>query len=325
MLALPSDAPVRQRRDDRPGYRPYRAVVARIVTLTPHFTRVTFTGPQLDRFGTDGLDQRIKIVLPLERIGFADFGTDDEESLRAGDWYTRWRELPDAQRNPFRTYTVRAVRPAESEIDVDFVAHTDDADGALPGPAALWLADAVAGNEVIIVGPDALSIHSGGGIDFHPGTATEILLAGDETAAPAICSILESLAPGIRARAFIEVPSIADELSVTTTADVRITWIARDTSATTLDRAVRDWVDGNRGIVAPVLASERQVLEEIDVDVEILWDSPEEADGNSFYAWLAGESAMIKLLRRFLVSETGIDRSRVAFMGYWRHGKAEAQ
>ena len=287
--------------------------------------RVTFTGPELDRFGTDGLDQRIKIVLPLHNFGFADFGTDDEESLRAGDWYTRWRELPDQQRNPFRTYTVRAVRPTESEIDVDFVAHTDDADGALAGPAALWLADAEVGNEVIIVGPDALSMHSAGGIDFHPGTASEILLAGDETAAPAICSILESLAPGIRARAFIEVPSSADSLSVTTSADVELTWLPRDGSTPNLEQAVRDWVDGNRSIVAPVLSTERQVLEEIDVDVELLWDSPEEADGNSFYAWLAGESATIKLLRRFLVSETGIDRSRVAFMGYWRRGKAEAQ
>jgi NADPH-dependent ferric siderophore reductase len=325
MLALPSDAPVLQRRDDRPGYRPYRAVVARILSVTPHFTRVTFTGPQLDRFGTDGLDQRIKIVLPLEEVGFADFGTDDEESLRAGDWYARWRELPDEQRNPFRTYTVRAVRPADCEIDVDFVAHADDADGALPGPAALWLGTAVVGNEVIIVGPDALSIHSAGGIDFHPGTATEILLAGDETAAPAICSILESLEPGIRARAFIEVPSSSDAMPVTTSADVELTWLARDSDSTTLEQAVRDWVDGNHRIVAPVLSAQRQVLEEIDVDIELLWDSPAEADGNSFYAWLAGESAMIKLLRRYLVSETGIDRSRVAFMGYWRRGKAEAQ
>jgi NADPH-dependent ferric siderophore reductase len=32
---------------------------------------------------------------------------------------------------------------------------------------------------------------------------------------------------------------------------------------------------------------------------------------------------MIKSLRRFLVSDLGIDRKRVAFMGYWRLGKAE--
>ena len=45
----------------------------------------------------------------------------------------------------------------------------------------------------------------------------------------------------------------------------------------------------------------------------------------ALYAWLAGEAGVIKTLRRFLVSETGIDRKRIAFMGYWRTGKAEAQ
>jgi NADPH-dependent ferric siderophore reductase len=32
---------------------------------------------------------------------------------------------------------------------------------------------------------------------------------------------------------------------------------------------------------------------------------------------------VIKRLRRFLVSEVGIDRRQVAFMGYWRDGRAE--
>ena len=87
---------------------------------------------------------------------------------------------------------------------------------------------------------------------------------------------------------------------------------------------MREWVGANRPAIAPALSSDRQVLEDIDVDLELLWDSPETVDGNSFYAWLAGESAMIKSLRRFLVTETGIDRTRVAFMGYWRDGKSEA-
>lgn len=43
-------------------------------------------------------------------------------------------------------------------------------------------------------------------------------------------------------------------------------------------------------------------------------------DGD-FYAWLAREAGMIKVLRCLLVSETGIARSRVEFMG--RLGRAE--
>ncbi|WP_449066074.1 SIP domain-containing protein [Planomonospora algeriensis] len=33
---------------------------------------------------------------------------------------------------------------------------------------------------------------------------------------------------------------------------------------------------------------------------------------------------MVKLLRRHLVQEAGIDRSSVAFMGYWRLGRTES-
>ncbi|MDN5600008.1 MAG: siderophore-interacting protein [Brachybacterium sp.] len=32
---------------------------------------------------------------------------------------------------------------------------------------------------------------------------------------------------------------------------------------------------------------------------------------------------MIKSLRRHLVSELGLDRTQVSFMGYWRQGRAE--
>ncbi|WP_331716001.1 SIP domain-containing protein [Tessaracoccus coleopterorum] len=36
-----------------------------------------------------------------------------------------------------------------------------------------------------------------------------------------------------------------------------------------------------------------------------------------------GEAGLVKTLRRFLVSDAGLDRRRVAFMGYWRQGRAE--
>ena len=42
-------------------------------------------------------------------------------------------------RNPFRTYTVRAVRPQLRELDVDMVGHGD------VGPAAAWPADGCVG------------------------------------------------------------------------------------------------------------------------------------------------------------------------------------
>jgi len=317
--------------DDRPGYRPYRATVAGIRRLSGHFVRLTFSGPDFGTFGTAGLDQRIKLVFPLPGVGISDFGTDDPESIAAGDWYGRWRDLPDAMRNPFRTYTVRAVRPAARELDVDFAVHQDSgagpaSDGA-DGPAARWLHGAAVGDELVIVGPDARSRNSGLGLDWRPGTATRLLLAGDETAAPAICGILERLPAGSRGRAFIEVPDAADALPVRLPAGCEVTWLARHDAphGARLDAAVREWVAGSRAVFASAVAGETQPLADIDVDLETLWDSPQGDAENDFYAWLAGEAGVIKQLRRFLVSETGIDRSRVAFMGYWRHGRAEAQ
>src|SRR5690554_3491534 len=101
MLTLVSPARVR---DDRPAYRPYQASVARLERLTGHFVMVTFTGDQFADFGTDRLDQRIKILFPIDGE-LADVGATDPESIRAGSWYARWRGLPDHARNPFRTYT----------------------------------------------------------------------------------------------------------------------------------------------------------------------------------------------------------------------------
>lgn len=304
-------------KDARPSYRPFEATVARITGLSATFRRVTFTGNDLGVFGTDGLDQRIKIVLPVG----GDFGAmdwADEHMIASGAWYQQWRSLPADQRAPFRTYTVRAVRPELREVDVDFVVHGDG------GPAARWILDAAEGDQVIIVGPDARSLDSAVGIDWHPGDATTVLLAGDETAAPAICSILESLPAGVRATAFIEVPHVNDAQPIESAADVTLRWIARDSGEERLATAVAEWLAKHPAEFAPAIAASAQLVEDIDVDVDMLWDSPAESRGQ-FYAWLAGESAMIKSLRRLLVTETGIDRSRVAFMGYWRLGKTEAQ
>lgn len=311
-------------KDTRPGYRPYRAVVRGIRALSPHFVRVTFTGPDFSGFGTDGQDQRIKLVLPIDGR-LAELGADDPPTIQAGTWYSRWRDLPDEVRNPFRTYTARSVRPHLRELDVDMVVHPV-ADGTI-APAAQWIQQATIGDEVIIVGPDARSIDSGMGIDWHPGDATELLLAGDETAAPAICSILESLPRGRRATAFIEVPDEADALPLALPAGARITWLPRGAEpvGALLEPAVRDWVAANPSVIRPAIARTAQQVDDVDVDIELLWDSPAEHAGGRFYAWLAGEAGVIKLLRRFLVSETGIDRRQVAFMGYWRLGKSEAQ
>lgn len=304
-------------RTDRPAYRPYLTRVAAIEQLGPHFTRVVLTGDDLSTFGTDGLDQRIKLVFPLADGTLPDL-IDDHS------WYERWLALPDERRNPIRTYTVRRIDPVARLLTVDLVRHPPAAGGAL-GPAAQWLEQVRVGGELVVVGPDARSIHSGVGLDWHPGQAHSLLLAGDETAVPAICAILESLPGDRHVQAFLEVPATADVQQLDVPDHFDVTWLPRDgrPSGEALRPAVTRWLEAHPELIAQAAAPRPQVVEEIDVDSEILWDSPEVVLPGEFYAWLAGESGLIKTLRRDLVSGRGIDRRRVAFMGYWRTGRSE--
>lgn len=307
----------------RPAYRGFRAAVARVERLTPHFTRVTFAGDELAEFGTAGLDQRVKVVLPLPGAGFAAFP-------QGADWYGAWRQLPAEHRNPFRTYTIRAVRPEMCEVDVDFVTHGDT------GPGSAWAGRAQPGDEIVLVGPDELSEGRTIGIDWRPGDVDTVLLAGDETAAPAICAILESLPDDASGAAIIEVPSADDALPVRAPEGVEVRWLPRRADQVHGERlvpAVRDWVARTcwlRDCADPASAAaeaSRRTLAELEAAADadgILWDVPQgtSLDGDC-YAWIAGEASLIKSLRRFLVQEAGLDRRQVAFMGYWRRGRAE--
>lgn len=337
MLTSPREAIAEPTAPAWPAYRPFEVVVQRILPLSPHLVRVTVSGDDLGVFGTTGLDQRIKLVLPLADGSLCDVGQDDPAEILAGTWYARWRALPEAARNPFRTYTVRAIRPERRELDVDMVRH-DPVPGVPDGPAATWLRRASVGDRLIVIGPDARTADPTVGCDWRPGAARHVLLVGDEAAAPAICSIMESLDPAITAQAFIEVPSSADIQNVVARGASRIAWLARDAGCETatgfeavaphgelLQRAVRAWLPRHMAELESAVRGTPEALDEVDVDVELLWDSPVDPTTGDFYAWIAGEAATVKALRRHLVSDLGVARSTVAFMGYWRRGRSEAQ
>ncbi|WP_250573233.1 siderophore-interacting protein [Nonomuraea sediminis] len=291
-------------------FRMFAVRVERVRRLSPTFLRVTFTGEDLHLFADNGFDQRIKLILPVPEHGLAYVPT-------GPDWFTQWRSLPDDRRNPIRTYTIRKVRHAERAIDVDMVMHADG------GPAARWAETAREGDAVVVLGPDARYGERHGGLEFHPPADTgAVLIAGDETAVPAVCGILEGLPPGIEGEALLEVPHADDVLETRTRSAVKVTWLARGDAphGEALIAAVRSAADR---LLPP--QAEPGSLPEVDVDAELLWEVPDEAamPYGPLYAWLAGEAAVIKTLRRHLVAERGMDRRSVAFMGYWRHGRAE--
>lgn len=330
----------------------FEVTVSSVEELSPNFRRITFGGYCLRDFGVNGdtLDLRIKLMIPSLAEDGTELPLPAFEMTQAG-WYREWLAMDPAVRGSMRTYTVRKSRldSVYPEIDVDFVMHFD-ADGH-GGPAANWAQNAKPGDAITIIGPNnrAAQCYTAeiyGGIEWRPGMAQRVLLAGDETAVPAISAILESLPPYMTGHAFLEVPQAGDFLDLKTDANVEITWLARGAAigrsrphGELLQQAVRaavpvpGWVgikesDGGAG----------PEPEDVNVDVDILWETPArmetaeiEATKNPdmpagampFYAWIAGEAAVIKDMRRYLVRDVGIDRKQVAFMGYWRLGKAE--
>ncbi|MGV9192907.1 siderophore-interacting protein [Microbacterium sp. MC2] len=293
----------------------FRARVTAIADLTPSFRRFTFGGDDLADYGDPGFDQRIKIVFPTAELTLDDMPTDE-------DWYARWRELPEDRRPPFRTYTTRYVRPDAPEVDVDMVAHD------VLGPASGWIARAVVGDEVLIYAPTTAHPAVSYGIDFVPPARSEhILLAGDETAAPAIAVILEQLPADARGIVVLELPHPDDAayLPQHPGFEYRVTGRGARDRHSHLVPAVEDAA----ALLAP--AGRGAEVEEIDVDHDILWEVPRTAKGGAalksapLYSWLAGEAGAIKALRRHLVAGLGVDRRAIAFMGYWRLGRAEGQ
>lgn len=291
----------------------FRVSVRSITDITPHMRRFTLTGNSLERYGDPGYDERIKVIFPTE--------TADLDSMPTGDdWYTQWRELDENARPPFRTYTTRAVRRDQREVDIDMVAHD------VTGPASRWIRDAVVGDEVMLAAPTIDDAPPHYGIDFvPPAQVGQYLLAGDETAAPAIAVILEQRPREARGAVVVEFPDAADAPYIPEHPGFSRHIAGREKGErhAFLERAVRK--------ILPELcpAGRGSEVEEVDIDEELLWEVPRTAKGGAalksapLYAWLAGEAGGIKALRRHLVTEYGIDRRAVAFMGYWRLGKAE--
>jgi NADPH-dependent ferric siderophore reductase len=296
-----------------PAFRPFDVRVAAVHRLTPHFLRITFTGEDLDELASGGADQRMKLLFPLPG--------DERPVLPDGDdWYAAWRALPADRRCPMRTYTVRAARPLQRELDVDVVLH-----GAT-GPASAWAETAQPGDEIVLVGPNARFPGAAGGVEWRPPAGGgALLLAGDETAVPAISAIAEALPVGTGARVVLEVPTEADVLELDVPADVQLTWLPRRHGGTERPRGVLLRVAVEAAATDLGGRSPSRDGDDLDPD-EPVWEVPVDAPGRAGapYVWLAGEAGVVTQLRRHLLREVGLDRRSVAFMGYWRQGRGEA-
>ncbi|MFN2518469.1 MAG: siderophore-interacting protein, partial [Jatrophihabitantaceae bacterium] len=167
-----------------------------------------------------------------------------------------------------RRYTIRHVRPGRGELDLDVLLH-----GA--GPGSNWGATAAPGDTVQFQGPRGKLVLTSA--DWH-------LLAGDESALPAIATVCEALAPTEPAVALIEVRDASDELALPVSAQVR--WVHR----------------GNAAIGTPTLLA---------AAIDAL--APRSGTG---HAYLMGETRSMVALRAVLETR-GIAHDEIFVKGYW--------
>jgi NADPH-dependent ferric siderophore reductase len=256
---------------DRPQRRtptPKRATVLRAERITPHMVRVVLgVDPAAPLEVGEYTDHYVKLLFPAEGETLPE--PLDMEALR--------RDLPRERWPRTRTYTVRSYDPATRELAVDFVVHGDE---GLAGP---WAASARPGDVLYFMGP-------GGGYAPDP-SADWHLLAGDESALPAIGAALERLPADADAKVFVEVSGPEEQQKLAAGPGVEVVWLHRGD--------------------APVGAA----LVEAVTGMEF--------PAGRVQVFVHGEATFVRELRRHLRLERGVPREGLSVSGYWRRGKDE--
>lgn len=248
----------------------------RVEDITVGMRRVTLTGDQLGSFTSngfaqppfrsDGFDDDIKLVFPYPGEREPVLPIQRDGSI----------EFPKDRRPLSKSYTVRHWNPQTGELDVDFVRHGT-------GVATTWALRCSPGDRIHVAGPARSGLFPLG-VDW-------ILVAGDDTALPAIARLLEDAPAGQRMQVFIEIPGPDHEQDLKTDADAVVTWLHRGDAEAGTTTLLADAVRGTE------------------------WWSGE------VFAWVAGETLSIKPIRRFLKEDRGLDREHIEVTGYWRRGE----
>ncbi len=252
-----SDAP---KADRLPDLREIRVVGSR--NISPHMRRVTVACHDARHFAHGGLHFRL-LIPPKGR-------TPIWPKLRS-DGRIEWAKDEDAL--TVRIYTFRSIDLDRGEIDIDFVLHEGE---NMPG--AEWALNAKPGDIAGALGP------GGGGVP----DATSMILAGDETALPAISRMAAEVSAGTRLRIFLEVDGPTEELPLPSAGTVDLTWMHRNGAPA-----------GTMGLVETAI---KNALADADADT---------------FVWAGCERSEAKRIRHFLKTERTHDRHKMSIGAYW--------
>ena len=173
--------------------------------LSPHTVRLTAGGPGFEALRMNEFtDKYAKVIFADPGLGLTP--PYDLAALR--------ESLPPEQRPVTRTYTLRRADEQQQQVTIDFVVHGD------AGIAAPWAASAEPG--------DLLTMSGAGGAYRPDPDCDWYLLAGDESALPAICSALEALPDDARGVAYLETSDPGEYLDAKPPQGLEINWLHRD-------------------------------------------------------------------------------------------------
>lgn len=261
MSTRDADPPTRVRREP-PGFR--RVAVRAVEDLNPRMRRIVLGGDELEGLVVDEPAASVRLLVPPP----------GDATLVMPRWTGNQFELPDGSRAPIRTFTPRSLDTERLELTIDVVMHG-------PGTAASWAGGARPGDEAAISGP-------GRGDPVDPG-ASGYLLAGDESAIPAIGQLLEALARETPVVVHVEVADAVARTELPSHPRASVTWHVLDAGDPPGDR----------------LAAAVEAIDELPARV-----------------WIAGEAAAVQRLRKHLFDVRGRSRSTVTARGYWKQGRS---
>jgi len=257
-----SGDPVRTRREP-PPFR--RVTVQSVVPLSAHMVRITLVGGELEGFVVDQPAASVRLLLPPP----------ETQDLVIPTWNGNEFLLPDGRRALIRTFTPCPVIGGEPQLALDVVVHEG-------GAVSDWALRARAGDQAAVSGP-------GRGYAVDPN-APAFLLAGDETAIPAIRQLLEALPAETPAHVLIEVAHPDARLSLPDHPRATVEWCDLPAGA-----------DPGEALMAAVRGAELTPGAQV---------------------WAAGNAAAMQQIRRHLFDDRGWLRSKATVRGYWKAERA---
>ncbi len=229
--------------------------------------RVTLAGPMLQGIDPGLPAASVRVLLPR-----------DPSEVVLPTWAGNEFLFADGSRPTIRTLTPLSFRPGPLELDIEVVRHGN-------GILSAWADTAKAGDRVAVSG-------TGRGYEIDPAVRS-FLLAGDESALPAISMLLRALPPEAEVEVLIEIRHPDARLELPAHPGATIQWCQPEAGS----------VPGDSLFAAVAIA-------QITRDARV---------------WVAGEAAAAQRIRRHLFDERSLSRSQVVVRGYWKHGREDVR